>query len=181
MTVLWRDVRTDPPTKEDGDHRGKVFQMLQDGSTGMHRWNNLLNTVAWFPTKDLPEFVPKPGPPPGYRYIVRGEAFDERRKLWEGSRQEWIAGSLPQYSLNDTYVVPIEPAEPQYQAFKGATEFDPYSEMRWRFKGDPPELRRMPADYSNKLHGSYSWQSSFDNKVFCNDTPQGLPFGVLIQ
>jgi len=175
MTVEWRDIRTNPITKEDGDVHGKVFQLLEDGRVGAYQWDSLLNMVAWFPIKDLPKFIPKPDPPEGWRYIVPGEAFDHRRKRWEASRKEWIDGSLPQYSPSDIYVVPIEPPATQYRAFKNAAEFEPYRDLWWRHKLQSLNDQNPPMAFNDSFHGRVSWKESLATKVFCGD----LPFGVL--
>jgi len=179
--MRWRDIKTEPMTKADGDDRGFVLQKLLNGHIDAYPWDNKGNVAAWMPLSDLPEFVPQialPVVPEGWRMVVQGDAFDERRKRWNHHSKEWVAGQIGHYAVGDIYIIPIDPPKPTYRAFANAAEFEPFKNMWWRGKSYISSHQNPPAQFNDHLHGNNTWEYSLAEKVFCNGTPEGLPFGV---
>ena len=172
--MRWRDIKTNPMTKADADENGEVLQLLKGGGFGVYSWSYIDNVVAWMPTSELPKFVPVPDPPEGYRLVVKGEAFDERRQVWSVARNMWTASSVKDYADGYTYAVPIDPPKPTYRPFKDAAEFRAKANVWWRFKNDTLGYHRPPDGFGDVSHSGVSWQESFETKVFCDDSPFGV-------
>jgi len=178
--MRWRDIRFEKPTEADGDDCGQVLQLLSEGSAGSYHYANDCDCIAWMPLSELPAFDRVPDPPEGWRFVEKGEAFDNRAKIWNRSHKKWILSVFNYYHDDYVYIVPIDPPkppEPQYRPFANAAEFEPYELKFWRYKDDCKDLRRKPCSYSNDGHFGDQWCRSFDNKVFSD----GSPFGVKVE
>jgi len=177
MRGQFRDIRTNPMKRTDGDSDGNVLQILTTGRIDVYPWDSVGQVVAWMPLSELPEFVPEPvvpSPPEGWRLVVDGDTFDVRRKRWAEHKKQWIAGTLDFYTSGDIYIVPIDPPEPTYRAFKGAAEFQLFKNMWWRDKTNIPSHQNPPAPFNDHLRFKETWRASFDTKVFCDGTPFGV-------
>jgi len=171
----WIDIRVRKPTEADADKDGDVIQRHVDGSTGVFGWDSLGGVVAWMP---IPEFVPLPDPPEGWRYVQDGEAFDKRAKFWLPCDKRWTTtGERNHYAETIHYIVPIAPPTPTYRPFASAAEFDAFATKPWRFDSDAESMRRPPAIYTDKHHNGETWNQSLATKIFCD----GTPFGVKVE
>ena len=175
--MRWRDIRFEKPTEADGDENGRVIQLLNTGNVCKYTWKNISGCIAWMPTSELPAFNPIPDPPDGWRFVEVGEAFDDRANWYDANIKQWRAGCVlgrSEFEPTHTYIVPIEPPEPQYRPFANAAEFEPCDGKRWRFKLDPESTKRMSVVYDDQMHHGSDWQPSFAQKVFADGTPFGV-------
>jgi len=179
--MRWRDIRFEKPTEADGDKRGEIVQLLNNGRVCTADLNSMAFMVAWMPLSELPAFDRIPDPPEGWRFVQADEAFDQRAMFW--ADDEWeVTGNKPStgYDPDFTYIVPIDPPppEPQYRPFADAAEFEQWATLLfWRYKQDSDSTRRPPSSYSDDHHHGDKWDYSLANKVFAD----GSPFGVRVE
>jgi hypothetical protein len=179
MAITWRDTRRELPTKADADEFGQVLGLYSDGSKRTCYMGCTKTLVAWAPTSELPAFDRIPDPPEGWRFVKTGEAFDRRAKFWYPDEKEWRQSRVTnnRYSEVNTYIVPIDPPEPQYRPFRNAAEFDGWAFNFWRYKDDLRSVRRPPMSYSDDGHYGDKWDVSLIRKEFAD----GTPFGVRVE
>jgi len=173
--MRWRDIKYEPMAEADGNHRRQVLQQLEDGTVDVYPWDSVLHVVAWMPIRELPKFVPSPDPPEGWRLVIAGEPFDRRAKILIGNERWETTGNYTCYADAGTYIVPIDPT---YRPFADAAEFLQFRSLWWRHKAQKLNDQNPPAQFSDEFHGQVTWRQSLATKVFCNGTPEGLPFGV---
>jgi len=123
--MRWRDIRFEKPTVADADNHGRVLQLLDNGDVGVYHLESKYRTIAWMPMSELPAFDPIPDPPEGWRFVEKGEAFDNRAKFWGVSGKEWLKlnRDLVEYPRLLVCIVPIDPPkppEPQYRPYNAA-------------------------------------------------------------
>jgi hypothetical protein len=181
--MRWRDVRFEKPTEADGDAFGEVAVYRFNRTKAGCPWDCVSdNGDFWCPLCELPDPPDRiPDPPEGWRFVVDGDAFDKRAKVWVLGSKEWVkTWQEREYDSRYVYIVPIDPPkppEPQYRPFANAAEFEPYALRFWRFNDDCKDSRRAPSSYSNEGHFGDGWSRSFDSKVFSD----GSPFGVKVE
>jgi hypothetical protein len=137
------------------------------------------------PLSELPAFDPIPDPPEGWRFVAKGEAFDNRARWFDTSSNKWF--TTAQFSAFDpdyVYIVPIDPPqppEPQYRPFANAAEFEPYFGRMIKEKS-LDDFRTVVTSFSDKgvwlAGGSIAtgYREAFDIYEFAN----GFPFGVKV-
>jgi hypothetical protein len=119
--MRWRDIRFEKPTEADSDGNSRILQRLTNGSVVSWFWDNHADCIAWMPISEIPAFDPIPDPPEGWRFVAKGEAFDPRAKFWSKTSGSWLlTGHSGDYSKVYTYIVPIDPPEPQYRPYNAA-------------------------------------------------------------
>jgi hypothetical protein len=179
--MRWRDIRFEKPTEADGDKRGEIVQLLNNGRVCTADLNSMAFMVAWMPLSELPAFDRIPDPPEGWRFVQADEAFDNRAKYWNlviESYCDTLRHKL--YQANYVYIVPIDPPkppEPQYRPFANAAEFEPHENKRWRYKCDSESTKRLSVAYDDEEHHGKAWAAAFRDKVFAD----GSPFGVRVE
>jgi hypothetical protein len=153
--------------------------LFVDGSFGTHALPIRGFVVAWMPISELPKFDPIPDPPEGWRFVAKGEAFDERAKRWSNIENMWCATmQRGRYDPDLAYIVPIDPPkppEPQYRPFANAAEFTSYRE-RWIVNPASGVHRRVEM-YGDDGAMGMSWDGLFRNRTF----DDGSPFGVKVE
>ena len=169
--MRWRDIRFEKPTEADGDSSDNVFQLLCDGDVGSFEWDDLQNCIAWMPLSELPAFDRIPDPPDGWRFVEKGEVFDDCAKAWHS--QTWLAcGNVGMYRPGWVYIVPIDPPKPKYRPFANAAEFAPYRD-RWICTPGNNTVRRVE-HYSDDHINGMTWESLFRNRTFDDGSPCGV-------
>jgi hypothetical protein len=177
--MRWRDIRFEKPTEADGDEHGYILHLLRGGIVCRGMWGSIDGTVAWMPLSELPSFDPIPDPPEGWRFVEKGETFDKRAKFWYPDEKEWRQSRVTnnRYSEVNTYIVPIDPPEPQYRPFANAAEFAPHRERWWRYKNEMASRLRPASAYDHFGVGTESWDQCFAGRLF----EDGTPFGVRVE
>jgi hypothetical protein len=168
--VRWRDIRFEKPTEADADEKGKVLQLLPNGGVVSWPWDGCGDVVAWMPMSELSAFDRVPDPPDGWRFVEKGEAFDERAKFWAGDM--WLSTSESSYGEYPTYIVPIDPPKPKYRPFANAAEFEPYRD-RWICTHGANTVRRVD-HYNDQGVNGMTWESLFRNRTFEDGSPCGV-------
>jgi len=152
----------------------------RDGKVGSYGFGNTYKTIAWMPLSELPAFTPIPDPPDGWRLVDQTKDVDDGRAMTLAADDNtWITRGFSgrEWCEGNTYIIPIDPPEPQYRPFANAAEFEPYENRFWRYKDDIPTVRRSPQFYSDDGHFSDGWDYCFSRKQFGD----GSPFGIQIK
>jgi hypothetical protein len=168
--MRWRDIRFENPTEADADEKGKVLQLLPTGGVVSWPWDGGGDVVAWMPMSELLAFDRVPDPPDGWRFVEKGEAFDERSKVWSPTFKAYADNAFHYYANGWTYIVPINPPKPKYRPFANAAEFEPYRD-RWLKNGDT--VRRVD-HYNDQGVNGMTWESLFRNRTFEDGSPCGV-------
>jgi hypothetical protein len=183
--MRWRDIRFEKPTAADGNEDGEVLQKMSHGSVMMYFWGNITDCIAWMPPSELPAFNPIPDPPEGWRFVEKGEAFDERAKYWAGGGC-WIQTGQDDYYAEDfAYIVPVdppqppEPPRPKYRPFANGQEFRPHYGKLIREKAVPDHYTTLTAfsEWTGWVSGAsigIAWPDLFSEFEFADGTPFGV-------
>jgi hypothetical protein len=173
--MRWRDIRFEKPTEADADEKGKVLQLMPTGGVVSWPWDGREHVVAWMPLSELPAFDRVPDPPDGWRFVTKGEAFDNRAQYWSHLNNVWlIAWQDDSYDPTVIYIVPIDPPKPEkrYRPFASAAEFEPHRD-RWICTPGANTVRRID-HYNNQGVNGMTWESLFRNRTFEDGTPCGV-------
>ena len=173
--MRWRDIRFEKPTEADADENGKVLQLLPTGGLVSWPWRGRDQLVAWMPMSELPAFNPVPDPPDGWRFVEKGEAFDNRAQYWSHLNNVWlIAWQDDSYDPTVIYIVPIDSPKPEkrYRPFASAAEFAPHRD-KWICTPGANTCRRV--DHYNDLGvNGMAWESLLRNRTFEDGSPCGV-------
>jgi hypothetical protein len=123
--MRWRDIRFEKPTEADADELfSEVAFIRADGIKCVRNFQSFDGDdyVAWMPLSELPTFDRVPDPPEGWRFVEKGEPFDNRAKFWFSRRWE-NTHNLAVFDPHSVYIVPIDPPkppEPQYRPYNAS-------------------------------------------------------------
>jgi hypothetical protein len=170
--MRWRDIRFEKPTEADADEKGKVLQLLPTGGVVSWPWDGRDHVVAWMPMSEIPAFDRVPDPPDGWRFVEKGEAFDERAKVWSLYRKDFVNAVFESYSDDYLYIVPVNPPKPKYRPFANAAEFAPHRD-RWICTPGANTVRRID-HYNDQGVNGMAWESLLRNRTFEDGTPCGV-------
>jgi hypothetical protein len=180
FAMRWRDIRFEKPTAGHGDKDALILQLLTDGSIGKWRWDSLSRITAWMPLSELPAFDPIPDPPKGWRFVDKeNDARDDQAKFWDEETKHWglVNPHLNHWLSTHTYIVPIDPPEPQYRPFANAAEFEPYCD-KWVLEGSRKCRPTVYCDTFVEVNGTtYEW----DEALRVLKLTDGTPFGVRVE
>jgi len=177
--MRWRDVRFDKPTAADG----RVLIKLKDGTEGFWHYNNSCEIVAWMPTSELPAFERIPDPPDGWRFVDKEkDARHDQAKFWDEETKHWglVNPHLSHWLSAHTYIVPINPPEPQYRPFANAAEFEPHRDKWIKHKLDEYAAKITTYNDQNVWLGCASIGTGYAGMFKDFTFADGTPFGVRI-
>lgn len=171
--MSWIDIRVRKPKESDGNKKGRVFQLLKEGSEGIYMWYDLTGVVAWMP---IPKFE-KIDPPEGYRLVDTTTEPFRKDALWLDTLwKEWKLTRSTMYGVDVIYCVPIDPPKPAYRPFKDGKEFEPF-ENEWTIHIES-KTKYPPMSYSEVGWGGFTWEDAFNRFTFADGRPFGMPSDI---
>jgi hypothetical protein len=179
FAMRWRDIRFEKPTEADGGDYHQILVRRHDGTVAVHYYSNVFHNAAWMPLSELPAFEPIPDPPDGWRFVDKeNDARDDQAKFWDEETKHWglVNPHLNHWLSTHTYIVPVDPPEPQYRPFANAAEFEPYCD-KWVLEGSRKCRPTVYCDTFVEVNGTtYEW----DEALLVLKLTDGTPFGVRV-